>query len=53
MMVTNLPTLLLLSGTVKAITDNYIDRRIHHKAVVPMLSHYPRIQHQMARESHS
>lgn len=53
MMVTNLPTLLLLSGTVKAITDNYIDRRIHHKAVVPMLSHYPRIQHQMARQSHS
>lgn len=50
MMITNLPALLLLSGTVKDITDNYIDRHIRHKAVTPMLSRHPRIQWQMAHK---
>ena len=50
MMVVNLPILLLLSGTVKKITDNYIDRRIRGKAIIPMLSYYPRIQRQMMHD---
>lgn len=51
MMVTNLPVLLLMSGRVKEITDNYIARRVHRQAVEPILSFYPRIQRQMAQRS--
>ena len=51
MMIPNLIGVLALSGQVRKITQNYVDRRIRHKNVVPMLSYDPRIQRQMAAET--
>jgi len=51
MMIPNLIGVLALSGQVRKITQNYIDRRIRHKNVAPMLSYDPRIQRQMAAET--
>ncbi len=48
MMIPNLIGVLALSGQVRKITQNYVDRRIRHKNVSPMLSYDPRIQQQMA-----
>ena len=50
MMIPNLIGVLALSGQVRKITKNYVDRRIHHKDVAPMLSYDSRIQQQMAAE---
>ena len=47
MMIPNLIGVLFLSGTVCKITKNYVDRKIKHKDVKPMLSYDPRIQAQM------
>ena len=50
MMIPNLIAVLFLSGTVCKITKNYVDRKIKHKDVKPMLSYDPRIQAQMEAE---
>ncbi len=50
MMVPNLIGVVVLSGQVRKITQNYVDRRIKHKDVEPMLSYDPRIQSQMAAQ---
>ena len=47
MMIPNLIGVLFLCGTVRRITKNYIDRKIKHKSVEPMLSYDPRIQAKM------
>jgi len=51
MMIPNLIGVLALSGQVRKITQNYVDRRIRGKDVAPMLSYDPRIQRQMAAEN--
>ena len=53
MMIPNLIGVLALSGKVCKITQNYVDRRIRHKDVAPMLSYDPRIQQQMAADPDS
>lgn len=53
MMIPNLVGVLLLSGEVRAITQNYIDRTIKHKKVAPLLSYDTRIQKQMEPFSQS
>ncbi len=50
MMIPNLIGVLFLCGTVRKITKNYVDRKIKHKDVEPMLSYDPRIQAQMVTE---
>ncbi|MBR2320165.1 MAG: alanine:cation symporter family protein [Clostridia bacterium] len=50
MMIPNLIGVVVLSGQVKQITQNYIDRKFKHKNVAPMLSYNPRIQQQMEQE---
>ena len=49
MAIPNLIGVLALSGTVCKITKNYINRRIKHKQVVPVLSHFPDIQKEMKK----
>ncbi|MGN0113827.1 MAG: alanine:cation symporter family protein, partial [Acutalibacteraceae bacterium] len=44
MMIPNLIGVLALSGLVRQITKNYVDRRLLHKNVKPMLSFDPEIQ---------
>ena len=50
MMIPNLIGVVVLSGQVKKITQNYVDRRIKHKDVAPILSYDPEIQAQMEKE---
>ena len=50
MMIPNLIGVIVLSGQVKKITQNYIDRKIKKKDVAPMLSYDARIQKQMEDE---
>ena len=50
MMIPNLIGVLALSGLVRQITKNYVDRRLLHKNVKPMLSYDPEIQ-KMQEES--
>ncbi|MBE6807214.1 MAG: alanine:cation symporter family protein [Ruminococcaceae bacterium] len=50
MMIPNLIGVLFLCGTVRKITKNYVDRKIKHKDVEPMLSYDPRIQAKMKAE---
>ena len=50
MMIPNLIGVIVLCGQVRKITRNYIDRKIKHKDVEPMLSYDARIQKQMADE---
>ena len=50
MMIPNLIGVIVLSGQVKMITQNYIDRKIKKKDVAPLLSYDPRIQKQMEDE---
>ena len=47
MMIPNLIGVIVLSGQVKQITQNYIDRKLKHKKVAPLLSYDARIQKQM------
>jgi len=47
MMIPNLIGVLFLCGTVRKITKNYVDRKIKHKNIEPMLSYDPRIQANM------
>ena len=51
MMIPNLIGVILLSGQVRKITQNYVDRKIKKKDVAPLLSYDPRIQKQMEQES--
>lgn len=44
MMLPNLVGVVALSGLVRKITKNYVDRVIHHKEVKPLLSVHPEIQ---------
>lgn len=48
MMIPNLIGVIVLSNTVRKITQNYIDRRIKGKKVEPMLSAFPEIQSEQA-----
>ena len=50
MMIPNLIGVIVLSGQVRKITKNYIDRKIKNKNVAPMLSYDARIQAQMELE---
>ena len=50
MMIPNLIGVVALSGQVRKITQNYVDRKIKKKNVAPMLSYDPRIQKQMEQE---
>lgn len=50
MMIPNLIGVVVLSGQVRQITQNYIDRKIKHKNVAPLLSYDARIQKQMEQE---
>ena len=50
MMIPNLIGVIVLSGQVMKITQNYIDRKIKHKNVAPLLSYDARIQKQMEDE---
>ena len=47
MMIPNLIGVIVLSGQVRKITKNYVDRKIKKKDVAPMLSYDARIQKQM------
>ena len=47
MMIPNLIGVVVLSGQVRKITQNYIDRKVKHKDVAPLLSYDARIQKQM------
>lgn len=51
MMLPNLVAVLALSGTVSRVTKNYVDRKIRHRPLSPLLSYDPRIQVRMAAES--
>lgn len=46
----NLIGVLTLSGTVYAITKNYVDRKIRHKDIAPLLSAFPDIQKEQEEE---
>ena len=48
MMIPNLIGVICMSGAVRKITKNYIDRVLHHKDIEPMLSAIPEIQKQQA-----
>ena len=48
MMIPNLIGVIVLSGTVRKITQNYIDRRLKGKDIVPMISAIPEIQAEQA-----
>ena len=50
MMIPNLIGVIVLSGQVKKITKNYVDRKIKKKDVAPILSYDARIQKQMEDE---
>ncbi len=50
MMLPNLIGVIALCGTVKRITDNYIERQLRHKPIPPLLSYDPRLQRQMERK---
>jgi AGCS family alanine or glycine:cation symporter len=50
MMIPNLIGVIVLSGQVRKITQNYIDRKLKHKNVAPLLSYDARIQKQMEAE---
>lgn len=50
MMIPNLIGVLSLSPTVAKITKNYVDRKIKGKALEPMLSVFPEIQAEAAKE---
>ena len=50
MMIPNLIGVIVLSGQVRKITQNYIDRKLKHKDVAPLLSYDARIQKQMEDE---
>ena len=47
MMIPNLIGVIALSGQVRHITKNYVDRKLKKKDVAPLLSYDPRIQQQM------
>ena len=47
MMIPNLIGVIALSGQVRKITQNYVERKLKHKNVAPLLSYDPRIQKQM------
>ena len=49
MMIPNLIGVVVLSGQVMKITKNYIDRKIRHKDVEPILSAIPEIQEETAK----
>ncbi len=51
MMIPNLIGVLCLSGLVRKITKNYVDRKIRHKNVAPMYSAIPEIQKEMENMS--
>jgi len=46
----NLIGVIVLSGTVRKITKNYIDRKLKGKSVEPMLSAIPEIQAENAKK---
>ena len=48
MMIPNLIGVIILSNTVRKITQNYIDRRLKGKDIEPMLSAFPEIQSEQA-----
>lgn len=48
MMIPNLIGVIVLSGTVRKITQNYIDRRLKGKNIEPMISAIPEIQAEQA-----
>jgi len=50
MMIPNLIGVIVLSGQVRKITQNYVDRKIKKKDVAPLLSYDARIQKQMEDE---
>ena len=50
MMIPNLIGVIALSGTVFAITKNYIDRKKKNKDITPMLSVFPEIQEEAEKE---
>ncbi|MBQ8684474.1 MAG: sodium:alanine symporter family protein [Clostridia bacterium] len=50
MMLPNLIGVLALSGQVRSITRNYIDRRLHQKPLPPMLAADPHIQRKILEE---
>ncbi len=50
MMIPNLIGVLAMSGLVMKITKNYVDRKIKHKDIAPMLSGYPETQKAHAKE---
>ena len=50
MMIPNLIGLFALSGLTVRITENYIDRKIKHKKIRPLLSHHKEIQYQHEAE---
>ena len=50
MMIPNLIGVIVLSGTVRKITKNYIDRKLKGKQVEPMLSAIPEIQAENAKK---
>jgi AGCS family alanine or glycine:cation symporter len=50
MAIPNLIGVLSLAPVVKAITQNYIDRKFHHKDIEPMISAFPDIQAAQAAE---
>ena len=49
MAIPNLIGVIVLSGLVRKITKNYIDRRLKKKEVKPMLSAFPEIQESMEK----
>lgn len=51
MMIPNLIGVLFLSGLVRKITKNYVDRKLKHKNVKPMYSAIPEIQAEMEKIS--
>ncbi len=50
MMIPNLIGVIALSGTVFAITKNYVDRKKKNKDITPMLSVFPEIQKEAEKE---
>ena len=50
MMIPNLIGVIILSGTVRKITKNYIDRILHKKDIKPMLSAFEDIQKDMEKK---
>ena len=49
MMVPNLIAVVALSGLVRKITKNYVDRRLKGKEIKPMISVFPEIQEEQEK----